>query len=44
MIAEYEIVESFQITGRVVGVVIAQVMERSVGKPQRVEVLTPEGT
>jgi hypothetical protein len=43
MVAEYEIVEVFEITGRGAVVLIDEVTERSVGKPHKVEVLTPEG-
>jgi hypothetical protein len=43
MPVEYEIVETFEITGRGAVVVIDQVSERGVGKPHQVDVLMPGG-
>lgn len=41
MVAEYEIIEVFEITNRGVVAVIAETTERSVGETHKVEVVAP---
>ena len=40
---EHDIVETFEITGRGAVVVISEITEHGVGKPHKVEVVTPKG-
>jgi hypothetical protein len=43
MPTEHDIVKAFEISGRGAVVVISEITEHSVGKPHKVEVVTPAG-